>query len=277
MKRWLAAAHLALAAASGVAAPDAGFRDCADCPEMVAIPPGRFDMGTGAAEVARLGIAPTSRTLPWQQPQHPVTIAKRFALGATPITRVEYAIFAAARGEAVAGVGWSAPGIRQTDDDPAVRVSWRQASAYVAWLAGKTGQPYRLPTEAEWEYAARAGTRTAYWWGDDPGVGRTVCDDCGSEWDGKGTAPVRRFAANPFGLFDMLGQVFEWTADCWNPNYEGAPRDGSAWRAGDCTQHPARGGSWNLDARFARAGQRSRDANDYEGNMLGLRVARDLP
>ena len=114
-------------------------------------------------------------------------------------------------------------------------------------------------------------------WGDDAGVNHTVCDDCGSEWDGKGTAPVGHFPPNPFGLYDMLGQVFEWNADCWNGNYVGAPADGSPWSTGDCTQHPSRGGSWNLDARISRSGQRSRDGDDYEGNMVGFRVVRDLP
>jgi formylglycine-generating enzyme required for sulfatase activity len=260
-------------------APRAGtiFRDCDSCPQMVVIPPGSFVMGTSTEEAQRLGIAPTSRVLPWQQPQHPVTIARAFALGTTPVTRAEYRRFAAEVGPQVAGTNWESPGIRQGDDDPVVRVSWKRAMAYVEWLRRHTGLPYRLPTEAEWEYAARAGTRSAYWWGDDPGTARTVCDDCGSDWDGKGTAPVRHFAANPFGLYDMLGQVFEWNADCWNASYVGAPADGSAWMQGDCSMHSARGGSWNLDARYSRAGQRSRDAADYEGNMVGFRVARDLP
>jgi formylglycine-generating enzyme required for sulfatase activity len=264
------------AALTGVT-PPMTLRDCADCPQMILIQPGRFQMGTSPAEAVRLGIAPTNRILPWQQPQHTVTLTKSFALGATPVTREQYSRFAAEQGAAVAGSGWEAPGFKQTTRDPVVRVSWRQANAYVAWLTHKTGKSYRLPTEAEWEYAARGGTTTAFWWGDDAGVDHTVCDDCGSEWDGKGTAPVQSFPANPFGLFDMLGQVFQWSADCWNPNYDGAPDDGSAWLSGDCTLHPARGGSWNLDSRFSRAAARSRDGDDYEGNMVGLRVARDLP
>lgn len=253
------------------------FRDCIDCPEMRPIPAGSYMMGTSAAEAERLGVAPTSRTLPWQQPQHRVTIANPVAFATTPVTRGQYAAFAKEVGEGVAGTGWEAPGIKQTDQDPVVRVNWHHAQAYATWLFRKTGKPYRLPSEAEWEYAARAGTTTAYWWGDDAGVNRTVCDDCGSEWDGKSTAPVGRFPANPFGLSDMLGQVFEWTQDCWNPGYAGAPADGSPWMTGDCTQHPARGGSWNLDARISRAGQRGRDGSDYEGNMVGFRVVRDLP
>ncbi len=234
-------------------------------------------MGTSAEEIARWGVAPSNRTIAWQQPKHHVTIARSFALAATPVTRAQYERFAREAGEKVAGIGWDSPGFRQTPDDPVVRVSWDQANAYVAWLSRKTGQHYRLPSEAEWEYAARGGTTTAYWWGDDAGVNHTVCDDCGSDWDSKGTAPVKSFAANPFGLYDMLGQMFEWTADCWNPDYRGAPADGSPWMSGDCNVHPSRGGSWNLDARLSRAAQRGRDDHDYSGNMVGFRVARDLP
>lgn len=268
----IAAALLLMAAA----APSA-FKDCADCPDMVSIPAGTFRMGTDAEEIARWGVAPTNRTITWQQPKHDVTIARPFALAETPVTRAQYALFAKDAGEKMAGIGWESPGIRQTDQDPVVRVSWDQAQAYATWLSGKTGKAYRLPSEAEWEYAARGGTTTAYWWGDDAGIGHSVCDDCGSDWDGKGTAPVRSFPANPFGLYDMLGQVFEWTADCWNLSYQGAPADGTPWMSGDCAVHPSRGGSWNLDARIARASQRARDDHDYQGNMVGFRVARDLP
>lgn len=262
--------------APDAAAPSKSLRDCADCPDMIVIPAGRFDMGTSDEDIRRWGVAPTNRTIGWQQPQHRVTIAYRFALGATPVTRREYALFAREAGEKVAGIGWESTGLRQTDDDPVVRVSWDEAIAYAAWLSRRTGRQYRLPSEAEWEYAGRSGTTTAYWWGDDAGVDRTVCDDCGSAWDGKGTAPVRQFPPNPFGLYDMLGQIFEWTQDCWNDHYRGAPGDGSPWMTGDCAVHPSRGGSWNLDARIARASQRARDDHDYQGNMVGFRVARDL-
>ncbi len=244
---------------------------------MTVVRGGAFDMGTSAEEALRLGIASTSRTLSWQQPRHSVIIGKPFAMAITPVTRAEYSEFAAEMGPSIAGSDWDAPGIEQTPQHPVVRVSWRQANAYARWLTRETGKFFRLPTEAEWEYAARAGTVTAFWWGDDAGIGHTVCDDCGSPWDGKSTAPVRSFAANAFGLYDMLGQVFEWTADCWNPNYLGAPTDGSAWMKGDCGLHPARGGSWNLDSRYSRVSARSRDGDDYEGNMVGFRVVRDLP
>ena len=270
-------AALLLLAAATSSGSGSSFRDCADCTGMVVIPAGEFEMGTSQADLDRWGVAPTNRTIGWQKPKHHVTIARPFALAATPVTRGEYARFARDAGEKIAGIGWESPGFTQTDADPVVRVSWDEAQSYVAWLSKKTGKTYRLPSEAEWEYAARAGTTTAYWWGDDAGTGHTVCDDCGSDWDGKGTAPVRRFPANPLGLYDMLGQVFEWTQDCWNADYNGAPADGSAWRSGDCTIHPARGGSWNLGARFARVSQRSRDDHDYQGNMVGFRIARNLP
>lgn len=265
-----------LAGMAPVAAPRGSFQDCADCPTMVVIPAGQFDMGTSEEDIRRWGVAPTNRTIGWQQPQHRVTIAYSFALGETPVARADYARFAREVGEKVAGIGWESTGLRQTDNDPVVRVSWDEATAYADWLSHRTGKRYRLPSEAEWEYAARSGTTTAYWWGDDAGVNRTVCDDCGSEWDGKGTAPVRQFPPNPFGLYDMLGQMFEWTRDCWNDQYRGAPADGSPWMTGDCAVHPSRGGSWNLDARIARASQRARDDHDYQGNMVGFRVARDL-
>ncbi|WP_404479930.1 formylglycine-generating enzyme family protein [Novosphingobium sp. BL-52-GroH] len=271
-----ALAWLAIATAAPAAAPPPSIQDCADCPEMIVIPAGPFAMGTSEDDIRRWGVAPTNRTVGWQMPQHRVTIAHRFALGATPVTRAQYGRFAREVGDKVAGVGWESTGLRQTDDDPVVRVSWDEASAYAAWLSRRTGKRYRLPSEAEWEYAARASTTTAYWWGDDAGVGRTVCDDCGSEWDGKGTAPVRTFPANPFGLYDMLGQTFEWTRDCWNEDYRGAPADGSPWMTGDCAVHPSRGGSWNLDARIARSSQRARDDHDYQGNMVGFRIARDM-
>jgi formylglycine-generating enzyme required for sulfatase activity len=266
---------LAVLALTG--ADDQPFRDPPDGPEMVVIPSGGFEMGTDKGEAAMLGFAPRDPTLPWQQPKHTVVIAHEFALATTPITVAQYQEFAVDAGEKIAGAAWLTPGIRQTDQDPVVNVSWKQAKAYASWLAAQTGQPYRLPTEAEWEYAARAGTATERWWGDEAGVNRMNCDDCGSRWDGAGTSPVRSFAANRFGLSEMLGTVSEWTQDCWNPGYAGAPGDGSAWMSGDCALHPTRGGSWSRDSRFARAAQRDRDAEDGQDNMIGFRVARDLP
>jgi formylglycine-generating enzyme required for sulfatase activity/NAD(P)-dependent dehydrogenase (short-subunit alcohol dehydrogenase family) len=249
------------------------FQDCADCPEMVVVPAGRFLMGSTRAEADLLG-RPANKYMVWERPQHEVTIANLLAFAVTPITRRHYARFAAAVGEAIAGVEWQSPGIQQGDDDPVVKITWGQAQAYAEWLSRKSGQSYRLPSEAEFEYAARAGTTTKYWWGDDVGVNRAVCDGCGSSWDAVRTAPVGSFGANPFGLTDVIGNVFHWTLDCWNPDYEQAPVDGSAWLTGDCEQHVIRGGSWNLDPRYIRAATRGRDAIDYSGKMVGFRVVR---
>ena len=125
-----------------------------------------------------------------------------------------------------------------------INVSWDDTQQYVAWLSRMTGQPYRLLTEAEWEYAARAGTTTAYYWGDEIGKGNANCDGCGSQWDFKQTAPIGSFAPNAFGLYDMAGNVNQWVQDCYHDDYNGAPIDGSAWTSEDCSRRVVRGGSW---------------------------------
>jgi formylglycine-generating enzyme required for sulfatase activity len=174
---------------------------------------------------------------------------------------------------------------------PAVCVDWRDAEKYVAWLNDKVRQehpaavratgPYRLPTEAEWEYAARGGTKTARWWGDSIGKDNANCNGCGSEWDNRLFADVDSFAPNPFGLYGMLGNAWQWTADCWHPNYVGAPEDGSAWTEARCSQHVMRGGSWHNLPVFVRSAarvgsERNDGESDYSG-LAGFRVARDLP
>ena len=130
-----------------------------------------------------------------------------------------------------------------------INVSWEDAQSYVTWLSRETGESYRLPSESEWEYAARAGTATKYSWGNEIGVNRANCDGCGSRWDNQRTAPVGSFAPNGFGLYDMHGNVWEWVEDCWNGSYAGAPSDGGAWRSGDCAKRVLRGGSWGGNPR----------------------------
>ena len=170
-------------------------------------------------------------------------------------------------------------------------MSWYDAQAYVGWLNDKVGNgllastnrdgPYRLPSEAEWEYAARAGTTTARWWGDAIGVGNANCHGCGSNWDNKLIAPAGSFGPNPFGLYDILGNVWQWNDDCWNENYVGAPKDGIAWKTGDCKKRVMRGGSWSNSPVFVRSAMRtSGDASgrDYDyATYVGFRVARSLP
>jgi formylglycine-generating enzyme required for sulfatase activity len=158
---------------------------------------------------------------------------------------------------------------------PVISVNWNDAQAYVTWLSRKTGKRYRLPSESEWEYAARGGTDTAYYWGDAIGEGHAVCNGCGSQWDKKSTAPVGTFAANPFGLFDMAGNVMQWTADCWHPTYEGAPADGSAWMDGGCSQHVVRGGNWFIRPFALRSGFRRNIATTERDDIFGFRIVRE--
>ena len=236
-------------------------------PQMVAIPAGTFQMGSPAGETGRESD---------EGPLHRVTVAA-FALGRYEVTFAEYLLFAQATGRAQpSDKGWG--GGRR----PVINVSWTDAQGYATWLSKETGQTYRLPSEAEWEYAARAGTTTANWWGDDIQRGTEVmanCDGCGSEWDLTKTAPVGQFAANAFGLHDMHGNVWEWTQDCWHGSYVGAPKDGAAWEAtegGDCTFRVVRGGSWFGEPAWVRSAFRNR-LNPGSRNLgYGFRLARTL-
>ena len=247
------------------------FRDCPDCPEMVVVPARSFRMGSPGDEEGRFDN---------EGPVHGVTISRAFTVGRHEVTRGEFGRFVSATGRDMSGGcvvwtgkewktesgrSWRSPGFGQTERDPAVCVSWEDAKAYVKWLSSRTGKAYRLLSESEWEYAARAGTSTRYSWGDGIGKNRANCAGCGSRWDSRSTAPVGSFAANGFGLHDMHGNVWEWVEDCWNGRYDGAPRDGSAWLAGDCGKRVLRGGSWYHDPRYLRAANRS-------WNGTGLRV-----
>ena len=189
--------------------------------------------------------------------------------------------------EIVCGICWGrrgSGGYRPGDegwgrgDRPVVNsVSWEDAKGYVEWLSRKTGKGYRLLSESEWEYAARAGTTTAYSWGEEIGVNRANCHGCGSRWDVQSTAPVGSFGANGYGLHDMHGNVWEWMEDCWHGNYEGAPRDGRAWTTGgDCSSRVLRGGSWYFLPRYLRSAFRFWFTAGSRYNNLGFRVARTL-
>ena len=165
----------------------------------------------------------------------------------------------------------------QSSDLPAMRINWFDAQDYITWLSRKTGAEYRLPTEAEWEYAARAQIGGAYPWGDQIGRGLANCINCGSAWERIGPAPVGSFAANAFGLNDMAGNVWEWTADCWYPNYDGAPAIATA-REGNaiCAERVMRGGSWDNDAWLARTTYRGRGRPDMRHDLYGFRVAKSV-
>ncbi|MCI0600845.1 MAG: formylglycine-generating enzyme family protein, partial [Beijerinckiaceae bacterium] len=221
--------------------PRDSFRECANgCPEMVVVPAGEFTMGSPSDEKGRYD----------EGPQHKVSIAGLFAVSRFEVTFADWDACVSVGGcpqEGRAGdAGWGR-GTR-----PVIYVSWDDAKAYVAWLSRMTGKEYRLLTEAEWEYAARAGTATAYSWGDEPGKGNANCNGCGSEWDGKQPAPAGSFKPNAFGLYDMHGNVWEWVEDTPHANYEGAPRNGSAWVEGaESTSRVVRGGSWGGNPRVA--------------------------
>ena len=183
---------------------------------MVVLPAGSFIMGSPATEQGHQ---------PSEEPQHQVTIAKLFAVSKFALTFDEWDT-CVNYGDCPQGVTDSGWGHGQ---QPVINVTWGDAQHYVAWLSKMTGKTYRLLTEAEYEYAARAGATTTYPWGDDIGNGNSNCKGCGSRWDNTQTAPVGSFAANAFGLFDMVGNVWGWVEDCVNNNYDGAPTDGSAW------------------------------------------------
>jgi formylglycine-generating enzyme required for sulfatase activity/serine/threonine protein kinase len=244
--------------------PTAGktFRDCADCPEMIVVPSGSFTMGSPSSEAGHFDD---------ESPQHQVTIGYSFAVGKYPVTRDEYARFASETG---ANSEWQNPGFAQTGRDPVVNVNWDDAKAYVAWLTQKTGKRYRLLSEAEYEYADRARTTTAYWWGDSDADLCTYAN--GDPCHKKGTVPVGSYPPNAFGLYDMAGNAWEWTEDCWNDSYAGAPDDGTAWTAGACGQRVLRGGSWNVSARDLRSASRLGDSTGYRRSDDGFRVARTL-
>ena len=237
------------------------FRDCPECPEMVVIPAGEFMMG--------------SEEFASEKPVHKVTIAKALAVGKFEVTFAQWEACLAAGDckHRPNDQGWG------KGNRPVINMSWDDISKeYLPWLNSKTSKTYRLLSEAEWECAARAGSRQKYTWGDDVGRGLANCDGCGSQWDNKQTAPVGSFELNAFGLHDMHGNVWEWVADCWHENYQGAPADGSAWTTNDCSRRVTRGGSWMSFPRFL--GAASRDWFSpfvrLNGNGFGFRLARTL-
>lgn len=247
-----AAAPAAVAALPG---PDS-FKDCEFCPELVQITPGSFMLGSNSGNDN-------------ERPATKVTISKAFAIGRHEVTVGEWAF-------CVEDGGCSYKYKKkdgQSDQSPMGNLSWLDAMEYVDWLSKKTGRPYRLPSEAEWEYAARAGTATRFWWGDNVGQAQVDCKDCGSDWVRKNPPEVASFAANPFGLHDTSGSVWEWTADCWSKSHDGAPRDGSVRDSADCRQRVLRGGSWRNEPAYLRSTSRF----NYDANVRylvnGFRVA----
>lgn len=274
--------------------PGTVLQDCQNCPSMTVIGSGRFIQGSATT---------TNEMLNEETPQHSVMINYALAIGVNEVTRGEFADFIAATDYRAKGCwiyagkwqyeadkDWQAPGFSQTEDHPVTCVSWEDAQAYVQWLTKKTGHRYRLPSESEWEYIARSGAA------DSQAEGRsasTVCQnanvadqaavlkypgwlaaECSDSY--VYTSPVGKMSANDFGVYDMLGNVFEWVEDCWNGAYEGAPADGSAWETGDCGKRILRGGSWFSRPEFDRMAFRNHFALGHRSSTFGFRVARDL-
>lgn len=265
-----------IAAATSLSFPvQAGgdFRDCAGCPEMIAVPAGSFVMGAPPDEPGRDDS---------EGPQHRVAVTHGFAIGKFDVTRAQYALFVAdtKRNFTDPKCDWANPKSRgerfaQRPDEPVVCVSWNDATAYAAWLARKTHRPYRLPSEIEWEYAARAGSTTARPWGaglnhDNANYGTDTC--CAPAVQGRDrwrfTSPVGSFPANRFGLFDPLGNVWQWTADCAH-DYGGTVPD-------DCSKRMSRGGAWFQAPDSVRSAARAADDPDFRIGDIGFRVALDL-
>ena len=270
------------------------LRDGGQGPEMVVLPTGRFRMG----DLDGSGYSSSER------PVRTVTISRPIAMGKYPVTFEEYDRFVDSRdrgllkatpAQAIRALQWFVDGRdrvllkalfwRHRPEDegwgrgtrPVINVNQWDARYYAVWLSEQTGKCYRLPSEAEWEYAARAGTTTKYSWGDDIGRNRANCDGCGSEWDNKQTAPVGSFAANPFGLYGMHGNVCEWVEDCWHDYYKGAPSDGSAWTTdGNDSYAVVRGGSWSNDPLWVRSAFRYGTGPWYRHDYVGFRLVQDL-
>jgi formylglycine-generating enzyme required for sulfatase activity len=275
---WLAAVCFAFA---GTAAAAGTFRDCAECPQMAIVPAGTFEMGSTPEDLVAAGVDVAANGD--ESPRHGVRFGKPFALGAYEVTRGEFARFVADTGyeaqpdcqivrneewQVVPGTSWRAPGFPQGDSDPVVCVSWADATRYVEWLRRKSGKPFRLPSEAEWEYVARNGSASRK-------LGPTYANY--GENDGwPHTAPVGSFAPDALGLHDVLGNVWEWLEDCYHGSYDAAPADGRA-RVDGCTgKRVVRGGSYGDPANLLRVGYRLRGPQDGRYATLGFRLARDL-
>lgn len=302
--RTLSSIVLLIATTGASAADFQTFRDCPSCPEMVVVPAGVFVMGTPASALGGGAASAEAQTTV-------IRIARPFALGRYEVTRGEFAAFVRDAGHEIragcrtwddafgrfsddARRTWLDPGrpVEPDERHPVNCVSWSDAQAYVQWLARKTGQPYRLPSAAEWEYAARAGTTTLRFWGDDPQDGcdyantydRTAREAYRLGWADAGCSDgypdlafVGQFKPNALGLYDMIGNLAEWTEDCWTGSYVGRPTDGSAWTwLGGCDRRVLRGGGWVAPPDWSRSGHHGEAAATDRADFIGFRVALDL-
>jgi formylglycine-generating enzyme required for sulfatase activity len=231
------------------------FKDCDFCPPLVVVPNGEFQMG--------------SSEHPHEKPTHKVKIPLPFAIGQYEVTYAEWDRCVDA------GACRYRPQHQGSPGDAVGNLSWDDANAYLKWMSEQTGQIYRLPSEAEWEYAARAGINKRFWWGDDAGSGKANCSDCGAGTNGQPLA-AGSYKPNPFGLYDTAGNMAEWVQDCWNQSYQGAPADGSPWLKGNCGLRALRGGSFGNKSTYIRSPARFRYDSDVRYEANGFRVLREL-
>jgi formylglycine-generating enzyme required for sulfatase activity len=265
------------------------FKDCAACPQMVVVPAGSFTMGSPPDEPERAAE---------REDQVRVTIARPFAIGAFAVTRGEFAAFVKATGhkpdqgcyfwtgttwEERADRSWQSPGFAQANHHPVLCVAFADAKAYAAWLTSRTGKTYRLPSEAEREYATRAGTTTPFWWGATISTAQAnyngklaYAGGAKGEWRQR-TLPVDSFRPNPWGLYNVHGNVWDWTEDCWSEVNAGNPGDGSARTDGDCRWRVVRGGAWNYAPTYLRAAYRYWNEPNNRSSVQGFRIVRVLP
>ncbi len=229
-------------------------------PDMIVLSPNTFTMG----DISGVGNDN-------EKPAHPVTLKHKFSLSRFEITFAQYDQFARQTGRKLpSDEGWG------RGKQPVINVSWRDANAYARWLAEQTNLPYRLPSEAEWEYVARAGTKTNYWWGDKHESGYSHCNDCGNPLGGKQPLPVGSMQPNPWGFHDMNGNVDEWVQDCYREDYTSVSSAGRAFQTPGCSNRSMRGGSWFDLARITRSASRYRHPPDAKRNTWGFRVALDI-
>jgi formylglycine-generating enzyme required for sulfatase activity len=246
--------------AVGIFEEGSTFKDCEFCPSLVRIRPGSFLMGSKSGHSS-------------ERPQHRVEIAIAFAIGVFEVTIAEW------NACVLGGDCRYRPELDQdtSGSRPVFNVSWEDAQEFIEWLKNETGKEYRLPFETEWEYAARAGTQTLYWWGDKVGESKASCKGCGGDWSRDQPPAVGSYGPNPFGIHDMNGSVAEWVADCWNRSYQGnPPKKAKAWTEGDCTRRVLRGGSWRNDPSYLTSASRFMYDATVRYIANGFRVARSL-
>lgn len=246
-----------VAATRPAAKAGAEITDCPACPVLIAIPAGSFTMGSNSSDAS-------------EKPAHPVAVNAAFAIGKYEVTVAQWNACA----DANACPRLSAAS-NPSPESPVRDVSWDDAQVYVKWLAATSGKPYRLSTEAEWEYAARAGTSTRYWWGEQMALGKANCKDCGPPWRAETPGKAGSFAPNPWGLYDMNGSVWEWVGDCWHNSFKDAPSDAKAWDAPNCSVRVIRGGSWREGAAYMVSSSRFKYDASVRHAQNGFRVARN--